>query len=260
MAIGVFGETLEIRDIPEQSVELVSALSKPLYWMFEMSQAALNPYRAFADAGRLYYRNPANPLAHTEFGKSVAAACELFERSTRRYGKPVWGIEDTVIGATHVPVHIESVWQRPFCNLLHFQRSLERTPRRPQPKLLIVAPMSGHYATLLRGTVQTMLPNHDVYVTDWVDAKLVPLTEGRFDLDDYIDYMISIFRFLAGNGEGGLHVMAVCQPAVPVLEMVADVNPAWAEAAARNLGFARWSADWREVVADPRTREVYLGE
>ncbi|MFK8253614.1 polyhydroxyalkanoate depolymerase [Ancylobacter terrae] len=220
MAIGVFGDAPDSGDIPSQAVEAVSALSRPLYWMFEMGQAALNPYRALADVGKLYYRNPVNPLTHTEFGKSVAAACEVFERATRRYGKPEWGISSTLVGATRVPVHIETVWERPFCRLLHFARSFEHAPRRPQPKLLIVAPMSGHYATLLRGTVETMLPNHDVYVTDWADAKLVPIAEGRFDLDDYIDYVISIFHFLGG----GAHVMAVCQPAVPVLAAVARME------------------------------------
>ncbi len=98
-------------------------------------------------------------------------------------------------------------------------------PRRPQPKLLIVAPMSGHYATLLRGTVEAFLPNHDVYITDWVDARMVPLPEGRFDLDDYIDYIISILHFLGGD----THVVAVCQPSVPVLAatalMEADNDP-----------------------------------
>jgi poly(3-hydroxybutyrate) depolymerase len=94
---------------------------------------------------------------------------------------------------------------------------LDRAPRRPQPKLLIVAPMSGHYPTLLRGTVETFLPNHDVYITEWVDARMVPLAEGRFDLDDYIDYIISILHLLGGD----VHVIAVCQPSVPVLAAVA---------------------------------------
>ena len=152
-----------------------------------------NPSRAFADATKLFFKNPANPLAHTAYGKSVAAAksMELFERSTRRYQKPEWNIHETVVGAEHIPVHIKTIWQRPFCRLLHFERAFARPPRRPQPKLLIVAPMSGHYATLLRGTVETFLPNHDVYITEWTDARMVPLGEGRFDLDDYIDYVVS---------------------------------------------------------------------
>src|SRR5450755_2200332 len=130
------------------------ALSAPMYWFYEMSQAALNPSRAFADATRLFFKNPANPMSHTEFGKTVAAACEMFERSTRRYGKPEWRIDSTLVGGERVPVNIKTVWERPFCRLLHFERVFERTPRRPQPRLLIIAPMSGHYATLLRGTVE----------------------------------------------------------------------------------------------------------
>ncbi|MGH6788946.1 MAG: polyhydroxyalkanoate depolymerase [Pseudolabrys sp.] len=192
-------------------------LSTPLYWFYELGNAALNPARAFADATKLFFKNPANPLSHTTYGKSVAAAMEVFERSTRRYRKPEWHIDSTTVVGERVPVHIKSIWQRPFCNLLHFERAFAHPPRRPQPKLLIVAPMSGHYPTLLRGTVETFLPNHDVYITEWVDARQVPLSEGRFDLDDYIDYVISILHKLGGD----THVIAVCQPSVPVLAAVA---------------------------------------
>ncbi|MCK0207035.1 polyhydroxyalkanoate depolymerase [Starkeya koreensis] len=188
--------------------------------MFEMGHAALDPLRVMADAGKLFYRNPANPLAHTGFGKTMSASFEMFERTTRRYGKPDWGIDETVVGATHVPVEIETVWQRPFCRLLHFKRLFPHAPRRPQPRMLIVAPLSGHYATLLRGTVQTLLPTHDIYITDWEDARNVPMAEGRFDLDDYIDYLIEMFRHLGG----GVHALAVCQPAVPVLAAVARME------------------------------------
>jgi poly(3-hydroxybutyrate) depolymerase len=192
----------------------------PAYWFYEMGHASLSPARAFADAGKLFFKNPANPWSHTEVGKTIAAACELFERSTRRYGKPEWNISSTLIGAERVPVHMSCVWERPFCRLLHFERAFERPLRRPQPKLLIVAPMSGHYATLLRGTVDGFLPNHDVYITDWVDARVVPLSEGHFDLDDYIDYVISMLHFLGGD----VHVVAVCQPSVPVLAAVARME------------------------------------
>jgi poly(3-hydroxybutyrate) depolymerase len=116
-----------------------------------------------------------------------------------------------------VPVKIKTIWQRPFCRLIHFERQLTHTPRRPQPKLLIVAPMSGHYATLLRGTVETFLPNHEVYITDWIDARMVPLSKGTFDLDDYIDYVVSMLHELKGDA----HVIGVCQPSVPVLAAVA---------------------------------------
>jgi poly(3-hydroxybutyrate) depolymerase len=192
-------------------------LATPMYWYYEMGHAALNPSRAFADATRLFFKNPVNPLAHTAYGKSVAAAMELFERSTRRYQQPEWRIEDTTVGGEHIPVNIKCVWHRPFCRLLHFERAFTRPPRRPQPKLLIVAPMSGHYATLLRGTVETFLPNHDVYITEWVDARMVPVGEGHFDLDDYVEYLISMLHFLGGDA----HVIAVCQPSVPVLAAVA---------------------------------------
>jgi poly(3-hydroxybutyrate) depolymerase len=199
--------------------------STPLYWLYELTHAALNPARAVADATRLAFRNPINPLYSTSFGKSVVAAAELFERSTRRYGQPEWRLSSTLVGGERVPVRIESVWERPFCRLLHFERVFERAPRRQQPRLLIVAPLSGHYATLLRGTVEAFLPNHDVYITEWRDARMVPLSEGMFSLDDYIDYIISILHALGGE----THVVAVCQPAVPVLAaaalMDADDDP-----------------------------------
>jgi len=200
-------------------------LSAPLYWFYEMNQAALNPSRAWADATRLFFKNPVNPLSFTTFGKTVAAACEVFERSTRRYGRPEWRISSALVGGERVPVHISTVWQRPFCKLIHFERIFEHHPKRPQPRLLIVAPMSGHYPSLLRGTVEAFLPNHDVYVTDWVDARMVPLAEGRFDLDDYIEYLISMLHALGGD----VHIIAVCQPSVPVLAAVAlmetDADP-----------------------------------
>jgi poly(3-hydroxybutyrate) depolymerase len=207
MAIGEFGGAPEARG---------PALSHGLYWLYEMGHAALNPARALADVTRLYFKNPLNPFAHTTYGKSIAAAAELFERSTRRYGRPDWGIDSTIVGGERAPVHVAAVWERPFCRLLHFERMFCHMPRRPQPKVLIVAPMSGHYATLLRGTVEAFVPNHDVYITDWVDARMVPVAEGRFDLDDYIDYIVSILHFLGGD----THVIAVCQPSVPVLAAV----------------------------------------
>jgi poly(3-hydroxybutyrate) depolymerase len=186
----------------------------PLYHFYEMQHAALSPFRAAADATRLLFQNPVNPFTHTPWGKSVAAGCEMFERVTRRYGKPDWDIHDALIGGERVAVHPQIVWHRPFCNLIHFERMTTR-PRR-DPRILIVAPMSGHYATLLRGTVEALLPDHDVYITEWIDARMVPLAEGRFDLDDYIDYVISILHMLGGD----THVIAVCQPSVPVLAAV----------------------------------------
>jgi poly(3-hydroxybutyrate) depolymerase len=191
--------------------------STPLYWLFEMNQAALGPARVAADATRLLFKNPINPLYYTTYGKSVAAACEVFERSTRHYGRPDWRISSTLVGGERVPVNLTGVWERPFCRLLHFERVFEHPLRRPQPRLLIVAPLSGHFATLLRGTVEAFLPNHDVYITEWRDASTVSLNYGKFDLDDYIDYLIDIFHMFGGD----FHVVAVCQPAVPVMAAAA---------------------------------------
>ena len=186
------------------------------YQLYEFNHAALAPWRAIADATRLTFQNPFNPLSETAFGRSVAATAELFERTTRRYGKPEFGLHETVVDGRTVPVQERVVWSKPFCSLLHFEREVPKG-RPEDPKLLIVAPLSGHYATLLRGTVEAMLPNHEVYITDWADARTVPLAAGRFDLDDYIDYVTDMFRLLGP----GAHVMAVCQPSVPVLAAVA---------------------------------------
>jgi poly(3-hydroxybutyrate) depolymerase len=185
------------------------------YQLYEMNLAALQPARAVADAVRMLYSNPLNPFSHTPFGRAVAASAELFERTTRRYGKPAFGLDATTIDGRTVPVAERIVWARPFCNLIRFERSLP-AGRRPDPKLLIVAPMSGHYATLLRGTVEAMLPHADVHITDWVDARMVPVSQGHFDLDDYIDYVVGMFHALGPD----THVIAVCQPSVPVLAAV----------------------------------------
>ncbi len=190
--------------------------SVSIYQLYELNHAAMAPWRAMADATRLAFQHPLNPFTETVFGRSVAAAAELFERTTRRYGKPEFGIKEVVIDGRAVAVEEETVWEKPFCSLLHFRRDLPKDAP-PAPKLLIVAPLSGHYATLLRGTVESMLVDHDVYITDWSDARMVPLSEGHFDLDDYIDYVVEMFHVLGR----GTHVMAVCQPSVPVLVAVA---------------------------------------
>ncbi|RWF73818.1 MAG: polyhydroxyalkanoate depolymerase [Mesorhizobium sp.] len=186
------------------------------YQLYELNHAALQPARLYADAVRFFYSNPLNPVSHTALGRSVAAAAELFERTTRRYGKPEFGLTKAVVDWKSVDVAERTVWSKPFCNLVRFERQLP-AGRKPDPKLLIVAPMSGHYATLLRGTVEAMLPDADVHITDWVDARMVPLSQGSFDLDDYIDYVIEMFHALGPD----THVMAVCQPSVPVLAAVA---------------------------------------
>ncbi|MHA1523305.1 MAG: polyhydroxyalkanoate depolymerase, partial [Alphaproteobacteria bacterium] len=186
-----------------------------LYHLYELNHATMAPARATAQAVRVALSNPTNPMANTLMGKSMLAAAALFERSTRRYAKPEFGITQVEIDGKTVAVRENIVWQKPFCRLLHFERDLP-AKRAADPKLLIVAPMSGHYATLLRGTVTTMLEHHDVYITEWTDARTVPLLDGSFGFDDYIDYVIEILGTLGG----GAHVMAVCQPSVPVLAAI----------------------------------------
>lgn len=188
-----------------------------LYQMFEMTHAAVAPLRLAADTGRTLLRNEFNPLAWTMAGRRMAAACDVFESATRRYGKPEWGFDDISVLNRPVAITRHVVAARPFCNLIHFERAPDYAAGRNDPKVLIVAPLSGHYATLLRGTVQAMLPEHDVYVTDWVDARTVPLALGRFDLEDYTDYLIDFLHVLGP----GAHAMGVCQPGVPLLAATA---------------------------------------
>lgn len=190
------------------------------YHAYEAVHMMVSPVRGVSDAMHLAFKNPANPLTYTPFGRSVAASCELFERMTRRYGKPAFGLDETTINGVKVAVEERVVWERPFCKLVYFDRKIPSSRRKPQPKVLLVAPMSGHYATLLRGTVEAFLPGHEVYITDWVDARLVPLSEGRFDLDDYIDYVIGMLQMLGPD----THVMAICQPSVPVIAAIARME------------------------------------
>lgn len=191
----------------------------PLYMWYEATHALLGPARALAGSTKLFYNNPVNPLSHSPFGRGVAAACEMFERTTRRYGKPEFGYGSVNVNGVKTEIVEDVLLSKPFCNLVNFRKM---SPGRPlnQPKILMVAPMSGHYATLLRGTVETFLPTHDVYITDWVDARTVPLSTGRFDLDDYIDYVIDMIRLLGPD----LHLMAVCQPSVPVIAAIARME------------------------------------
>ncbi|MBB4186657.1 polyhydroxyalkanoate depolymerase [Sinorhizobium terangae] len=191
------------------------------YQLYELNHAMMAPWRTAADALRLAFNNPMNPVSHTYFGRATAAGLEVFERATRRYGKPEFGLAETIVDGETVAVREKIVWREPFCNLIHFERSLPKG-RAPDHKVLMVAPMSGHYATLLRGTVEALLPHADVYITDWIDARMVPLAEGTFDLDDYIDYVVQMVHFLGPD----THVIGVCQPAVPVLAAVSLMEAA----------------------------------
>jgi poly(3-hydroxybutyrate) depolymerase len=186
------------------------------YQLYEMNHAAAAPLRAAADVMKFFYGNPLNPLSYTEFGRTVSASMELFERITRRYAKPEFALPTTTVDGQLVSVTEEIVWRKPFCNLIHFRRDIAGD-RPADQKILVVAPMSGHYATLLRGTVEALLPHAEVYITDWIDARMVPVTDGRFDLDDYIDYIVEMLGIIGP----GSHVVGVCQPSVPVLAAVA---------------------------------------
>jgi len=188
-----------------------------LYHLYELGQAAMSPTRAAANSARLMLRNPLNPLSYTDIGRKTAAAAELLERTTRRYKKPAFNIGSTTVEGQTVAVTEEVVWKKPFCNLIHIKKVMPEGTAHSAPRVLMVAPVSGHFATLLRGTVEAMLPHADIYITDWVDARLVPLRQGGFDLDDYIDYVIEMIELFQGN----VHVLGVCQPGVPVMAAVA---------------------------------------
>jgi poly(3-hydroxybutyrate) depolymerase len=189
-----------------------------LYQAYEFQRHLAQPVRMWANFLEQAYTSPYNPLAETWFGKSMAAGAEIVARLTQNYGKPAFGFHFTTIDGQDVAVNEEILLTKPFCRLLRFHRDLPpASPARKDPKVLVVAPMSGHYATLLRGTVEALLPEHDVHITDWTDAGEVPLALGNFDLDDYVDYVIELCRYLGPD----VHVIAVCQPSVPVLAAAA---------------------------------------
>ncbi len=184
-----------------------------LYAYHEMNNAALAPVRALAKATRNMFQHPMVPLSYTSLGQAFAAGADVLDGAIRHRGKPAWGLHTTEVDGKVVKVTEKVAMHRPFGDLLHF----ERDTKKKHPKVLLVAPMSGHHATLLRGTVKALLPVHDVYVTDWTDARTVPLEEGRFGLEDYIAYLMDFMRFLGEDA----HVIAVCQPAPLVLATVA---------------------------------------
>jgi poly(3-hydroxybutyrate) depolymerase len=190
-----------------------------LYQAYEFQRALSQPVRLWANFLEEAYSSPYNPLAETWFGKSMAASAEIVARLTQNYGKPAFGLLTTTDGRNTVAVNEEILLSKSFCRLVHFRRDTNRR----DPKVLVVAPMSGHFATLLRGTVEALLPEHDVHITDWTDAREVPLAMGNFDLDDYIDYVVEFCRYLGPD----VHVIAVCQPSVPVMaaaSLMAEAN------------------------------------
>ncbi|KQN82258.1 esterase [Sphingomonas sp. Leaf67] len=196
-----------------------------LYNAYEWQRSLLAGASAMANFGAGLLQNPSNPFAYFGGGPVLGSALAVFAHASAPRGKPAFNLTSTVVDGRTVAVREEIVLRRPFGQLKRFIRE----GVEGGPKLLIVAPMSGHYATLLRGTVERMLPSADVYITDWRDAKLVPLSAGRFDLDDYIDYVTAFLEKIGETGDARAHVLAVCQPSVPVYAatalMGADQHP-----------------------------------
>ncbi|MEA1014899.1 polyhydroxyalkanoate depolymerase [Sphingosinicella sp. LY1275] len=210
-----------------------------LYDAYEMQRSLLAGASTLANIGAGWMQNPANPFSYSGMGPIVASALDVFAHASAPRGKPEFGLETTLVNGEEVAVHEEVVLRKPFGQLKRFRREgIEDSPR-----LLIVAPMSGHYATLLRGTVERMLPKHDVYITDWRDAKLVPLSDGRFDLDDYIDYLVA---FLEHIGPGA-HMLAVCQPSVPCYAAAAVMSENKHPARPKTLTMMGGPIDTREA-------------
>ena len=197
-----------------------------LYALHEMQRFAWAPARMMAEAGRQAASNPLLPMAWHPAGRAVGAFCELFERVSRKHGKPEFGIRQVLSGGRTLAVRERVVASTPFCDLLHFARE----GRSGDPAVLVVAPLSGHFATLLRDTVRGLLAEHDVYITDWQDARQVPAGRGPFSLDDYIEMLLD---FLARLGPE-VHLVAVCQPSVPALAATALLAAA-GKAAPRSL-------------------------
>ncbi len=189
-----------------------------LYQFHELNRAFLNPLTQWAEASSKLFTNPVSPLAHTPYSQRIAAGYELLFRLGKDYEKPEFGITATTIDKQEVEIAQSTAVIKPFCKLLHFKKVLsdKELAKLNQPKVLLVAPLSGHHATLLRDTVRGLLPKHDVYITDWTDARMVPLSAGPFHLHDYIYYVQDFIHFLGA----GTHVISVCQPTVPVLAAI----------------------------------------
>ncbi|NBB52001.1 polyhydroxyalkanoate depolymerase [Rhizobium sp. CRIBSB] len=200
-----------------------------LYSLHEFAYASATPFRLGAQAMRDFWSSPFNPAAQTAIGRTAYASAELFESLTRRYGKPAWKLDVLTINNRPVRTTEQVVWSSPWCRLVRFARHVGDLKRAGKPAaapaVMIAAPLSGHYATLLRGTVETFLQDHDVYVTDWSNARQVPMLEGRFDFFDYIDHIRTMLGVIGPRA----HVVAVCQPGPPVLAacavMAAENDP-----------------------------------
>ncbi|MDO5653866.1 MAG: polyhydroxyalkanoate depolymerase [Brachymonas sp.] len=194
-----------------------------LYQIYEAQRSLLEPFSEMAQAASRVFTNPSMPVSHLPYAKRIAAGYGLMHRLAKNYEKPQFGITSVFTDGVEVSIHERVEMDKPFCKLLRFKRYADDAATLQKllnhPAVLIVAPLSGHYATLLRDTVRTMLQDHKVYITDWVNARDVPVSEGRFNLDDYVNYVQEFIRKVqADNGE--CHVISVCQPTVPVMAAV----------------------------------------
>ena len=188
-----------------------------LYQLHEMQRSFLTPVMQWADMSSKLFTNPVSPFAHTPFSQRIAAGYELMYRLGQDYEKPQFEISTSLLNGETVGITEEVTLAKPFCRLLHFKKNLSgKQVGLAQPKVLLVAPLSGHHSTLLRDTVRGLLLEHDVYITDWTDARMVPASAGPFHLDDYVFYVQEFIRLLAPD----LHVISVCQPTVPVLAAI----------------------------------------
>ncbi len=180
-----------------------------LYQLHELQRRMMNPITAFAESVAQLYSIPGSPLSYFPFSREISAGYELLHRLGKDYEKPEFGLTSTTVRGRKVAVTEEVEIDKPFCALRHFRRA----GRNTDPKVLVCAPLSGHHSTLLRDTVRQLMTAHDVYITDWVDARMVPLSDGTFHLDDYVAYLIEFIRHLGPD----VHVISVCQPTVPAL-------------------------------------------
>ncbi len=211
-----------------------------LYSTYEWQRAWLAGLGSMAKASSDWLMSPINPMSYNGVSPSVARALEVFAHAAEVRGKPAFGLPTTLVDGHSVAVTETIVARMPFGQLKHFERDVTG---RNDPKVLIVAPMSGHFATLLRGTVERLLPAHDVYITDWRDAKLVPMSAGRFDLNDYVDYVMDFLRVIGP----GTNVLAVCQPAVPTYAATALMNAAGDPCAPATLTMMGGPVDTRKT-------------
>ncbi len=189
-----------------------------LYSLHELQRDAMKPMAAWSQVMSNALTHPMNVWADNDISRRMAAGYDLLNRLGKDYEKPSWQIDTTTVNGKQVAVSVETHLAKPFCNLLHFKRALPKSVK--QPVVLLVAPLSGHHATLLRDTARALIQDHEVYVTDWLDARMVPMSEGIFHLDDYVTYVMDFIRELDTVSGKKLHVISVCQPTVPVLAAV----------------------------------------